>query len=80
MRVEVRLFATLASAVDSVSATTPFDVDVPDGSSVADLIDQLGLPHAEVHLVVLDGRMIHDRSTRLPADGRLGLFPPVGGG
>ena len=80
MRVEVRLYATLADLVEGVTAATPFDADVPDESTIADLIDRLGLPPEAVHLVVVDGRVIHDRLAHLPASSRVGLFPPVGGG
>jgi len=80
MRVEVRLFATLADYVDRARAAEAFEVEIPDGSTVADLIDALGLPPGEIHLTVVDGRPVNDQAARLAAGGRVSLFPPVGGG
>ena len=80
MIVEVRLFATLADSVDRATAAKPLEVQLTKDASVAELIDHLGLPAADVRLVVVDGRMIHDRATLLLSGCRVALFPPVGGG
>jgi len=80
MRVEVRLFATLADYVDRARAAEAFEVEIPDDSSVSDLIAALGLPSDEIHLAVVDGRPVNDRAAPLAAGGRVALFPPVGGG
>jgi molybdopterin converting factor small subunit len=80
MRVEVRLYATLADRIPQASAAAPFEVDLADGSTVADLVEQLDLPKADVHLAVIDGRIVHDRAAPLSAGQRVALFPPVGGG
>lgn len=78
MRIEVRRFATLADgACRSGDARA---VDLPDGASVLHLLDALGLPPADVHLVFIDGRVCADRSQSLRAGARVGLFPPIGGG
>jgi molybdopterin converting factor small subunit len=80
VRVEVRLYATLAAHVARATAAAPLDVEIAAGSPLAYLIDHLGLPAQDVHLVVVDGRMVHDRSVRLTEGSRVALFPPVGGG
>lgn len=80
MSVEVRLYATLADHVPAARAAVPFEVELPDGSTVDDLIEHLRLPPDEIHLVIIDGRVIHDRATRLADASRVGFFPPVGGG
>ena len=80
MRIEVRLHATLAEDVAIAAAAEPLDVEIAAGAPVADLIDHLGLPAKDVHLVVVDGRIIHDRLIRLTEGSRVALFPPVGGG
>ena len=80
MRVEVRLYATFAAFAPSRTAGIAFDAQVIEGSSIADLIRQLGIPEAEVHLAMVNGRLIHDRSLALGEGDRVGLFPPVGGG
>ena len=80
MTVEVRLYATLAEHVDGAEAAEPFGQELPEGSTIVDLIDRLGLPEAEVHLVIVDGRLVHDPATLLSDKSRVALFPPVGGG
>lgn len=80
MRVEVRLFATLAGLRPSTQAGLPFEFTVRDETTVADLIARLALPSDLVHLVMINGRVVEDRNTLLHEDDRIGLFPPVGGG
>ena len=80
MRVEVRLYATFAKYAPTQRAGDPFDVEVGDSASLADLIHKLGIPETEVHLTIVNGRIIHDRSQSLHESDRVGLFPPVGGG
>ena len=80
MKIEVRVFATLADVIDHATSAVPFELDLAQGATVGALIEQLGLDSAVVHLVVIDGRTIHDRTTRLTEGSRVALFPPVGGG
>jgi len=80
MQVEVRLFATLAEGVRGVKVSEPFDVELPDSATVGALIEQLGIDPGDVHLVMIDGRVVHDRNRPLAGALRVGLFPPVGGG
>lgn len=80
MRVEVRLFATFAVYAPSGKSAVPFDVTLQENSSIADLIERLRIPVDEVHLCIVNGRLVHDRTHRLQSDDRVALFPPVGGG
>ena len=80
MRVEIRLYATLADHVAAARAAVPFEVELPDAATADDLIERLRLPADEIHLVIIDGRVVHDRTTRLADRSRVALFPPVGGG
>jgi molybdopterin converting factor small subunit len=80
VNVEVRLYATLAEHVREASIGEPIDLEISDESSIADLIEGLNIPPGEVHLVIVDGRMVHDRTSRLADGSRVALFPPVGGG
>ncbi len=80
MRVEVRLYATFAEHAPTQRAGDPFHVEVGASASLADLINKLGIPERDVHLVIVNGRPVHDRSLRLSEADRIGLFPPVGGG
>ena len=80
MRVQVRLYATFARFAPSRKAGEPFDVDLAEAASITDLICHLLIPETDVHLVMIDGRIVHDRSAPLTDGTRIGLFPPVGGG
>jgi sulfur carrier protein ThiS len=80
VRVQVRLYATFSQFAPSRKAGDPFSVDLAEGATITDLIRHLGIPEPEVHLVMIDGRVIHERTVRLAEDARIGLFPPVGGG
>ena len=80
MRVQVRLYATFARFAPSQKAGEPFDIDLAEAASITDLICHLRIPETDVHLVMIDGRIVHDRAIRLVAGMRIGLFPPVGGG
>jgi len=80
MNVEVRLYATLAEHVRRACIGEPIDLAIPDESSIGDLIEALNIPPDEVHLVIVDGRMVHDRTNHLADGSRVAFFPPVGGG
>jgi sulfur-carrier protein len=80
VRVEVRLYATFASLAPTQRAGDPFNVDLESGDSLTDLIGKLGIPEKDVHLAIVNGRPVHDRSSHLQDSDRVGLFPPVGGG
>ncbi len=80
MRVQVRLYATLAAACSGLRAGEPTELELRDGSRLPDLLRRLRIEPRAVHLVILNGRPVHDRACRLSDGDRLGLFPPVGGG
>jgi len=80
VRVAVRLFATLVRYQGGVASGEPFELDLANDATVADAIDALGIPHEEVHLTLVDGRIVHTLARRLADGARVGLFPPVGGG
>ncbi|MFN2244144.1 MAG: MoaD/ThiS family protein [Anaerolineae bacterium] len=77
--VQAKLFATLRQYKPGIGIGEPFSVDLPDGSTVRDLVRQLQLPEDQVKLM-----FINARSAELDhplADGdEVGIFPPVGGG
>ena len=80
MRVEVRLYATFAKQPATQRAGDPFDVGLEDSASLTDLIRTLGILKGDVHLAIVNGRIVHDRSQSLQEGDRVALFPPVGGG
>ncbi len=80
MTVDVRLCATFAKYAPTQHTGDPFDVELEDSMSLTDLIHKLGIPEDDVHLAVVNGRILHDRTLTLQDDDRVALFPPVGGG
>lgn len=78
MRIEVRLFATLRR--HAPSAPEGFlSVDVPEGSTAADVISKVQVNANEVHILMVNG--VNSPADRVLAQGdRLGLFPAIGGG
>ena len=80
MRVEVRLYATFAQYAPTQRAGDPFNVELEDSASLTDLICKLGIPEDDVHLTIVNGRILHDRELTLQDSDRVALFPPVGGG
>lgn len=92
MKVQVKLFASLAQQVRQrtqppehapdraeLRAGQPFQLELPPGSCVAELITQIELPAEEVKVVFVNARA--RRFDHPLADGdQVGIFPLVGGG
>jgi molybdopterin converting factor small subunit len=83
MRVRAKLFATLRHYAPGASTETraamPFEVDLPDGAIIADLVHHLNLPAEEVKVAFVNGRARPEDWHLEPGD-EVGIFPPVGGG
>jgi sulfur-carrier protein len=74
MRITIKLFATLRNGLFDVETRT-----FSEGTTVAQVIGNLGIPEALVTLVFINGR--HGTPESVLEDGDvLSLFPPVGGG
>jgi sulfur-carrier protein len=74
MLITIRLFAMLREG--------RFDTKTDEflvGTTVGEIIQQLGIPEKEVTLIFINGR--HGQRNTLLMDGdTIALFPPVGGG
>ena len=88
MLIQAKLFATLIRMVpdrirerypQSVRAGSRMDIELPQGSTLADLVEHLGLPPEKVRVIFVNGR-IQQRDHILVSGDEVGLFPPVGGG
>ena len=80
MRVEVRLYATLASARPDLRTGEPMTLELRGRTPLADLLRRLRIAPQAVHLAIVNGRLVHDHTHVLSDGDRVGLFPPVGGG
>jgi molybdopterin converting factor small subunit len=79
MHVTVKLFATLVRFKDGSRAGRPFEMELPEGSMVQDLINLLNIPVEETHVVFINN-IIEERGSKLKDGDVVGMFPPVGGG
>jgi molybdopterin converting factor small subunit len=77
-RVELRLFGHLREYLPAPGGPgVPWDV--PEGSSVGDLISELRIPPQDPKIVLVNG--VHAvRETLLQEGDRVSIFPPIAGG
>ncbi len=75
IRIDLKLFVTLAKYHPNGSG----DHEVALGTSVEQLIKDLGIPGDTVKLIFINGKKALPTQVLADRD-RLGLFPPVGGG
>ncbi|HEX2986693.1 MAG TPA: MoaD/ThiS family protein [Chloroflexota bacterium] len=77
--VRVRVYATLRQYLPTLSVGQSAELSLPEGATVADTLDHLGIPRVEVRNSFVNGLQreldwpLHDRD-------ELALFPPIGGG
>jgi molybdopterin converting factor small subunit len=79
VRVEVRLFATLARYLPPDNQAGSAILDVADDSTVADLARVLGIPGEAPRIVLVNDREA-DQDRRLQRGDVVTLFPPLAGG
>ncbi len=79
MPLQIFLNATLRQYVPGYDPYQGLSLEVPAGTAVARVMEQLGLPAQEVTLIMVDGRR-QEADFQLQGNERLGLFPPIGGG
>jgi molybdopterin synthase sulfur carrier subunit len=79
MHVTVKLFATLRQYAPGQKAATPFMIELPQDSTLNDLIDQLKIPPEETRITFVNG-IIQELDCKLKDGDEVGLFPPIGGG
>ncbi|NDY71751.1 MoaD/ThiS family protein [Desulfobacter hydrogenophilus] len=79
MKIEIRLFATLASYAShgEMDADACLSFDGP--ATIRDAVQRLGVPEQEIKLVFLNGVGVSLDSSLKDKD-RVGIFPPIGGG
>jgi len=75
MHIQIKLFATLLEKLPGNADQFP----VVDGTTVADLVTELGIDPKDAKLIFINGRKGALDSVLAEGD-RVGLFPPIGGG
>jgi len=79
MRVRVKLFASLCRYLSDAAPGIPFEIEVPEGTTLANLVDRLKLPREEVKVFFVNGRA-RPIDWSLETGDDLGIFPLVAGG
>jgi len=84
MKITFKLFATLTDYLPTQDKyTNAVELEVPDGTTIGQLVTQYGLPNKWVHLVLVNGTYIapEQRAAYVlaPAD-TLAIWPPIAGG
>lgn len=89
MRVRVKLFAALCRYISNAAPGIPFEMEVPEGTTVADIVNRLKLPQEEVNPAPYQGcgvKVFFVNGRARPVDWPLepndevGIFPLVAGG
>ena len=73
--IDLNFFATLRSFLPD----SPQNMEIPEGTSVKDLVAGFGIPEADVKLIFINGKR-ELPTYELKHNDRVGIFPPVGGG
>jgi molybdopterin converting factor small subunit len=79
MRVRVKLFASLCRYFSGAAPGIPFEMEVLEGATLADLVDRLKLPREEVKVFFVNGRS-RPMDWLLEAGDDVGIFPLIAGG
>lgn len=77
--VHVQLYATLRRYRPDLKVGEPLPVQMPDGATVEQLLQQLDVPQDEVKVIFVNG-IVRGKDHPLADGDELGVFPPIGGG
>ena len=77
MNIKVKCFATLAEA-DTCDYKDSREYEVPEGSTVDNLVDHLDIAREEIKIVFRNNKVV-DLNTPLAEGDQLGFAPAVGG-
>lgn len=79
MFVRVKLFATLSRYALNRASGVSFDIELSEGATLDDVVNQLKLPREEVKVYFVNGRARPKDWILEPGD-EVGIFPLVAGG
>ena len=79
MKIQVILYGTLRKNVADHDSAKGFPVELPDGSSVEGLIDQLEIPRTELGTVSVNGILVKEDATLSDLD-TVRIYQPIFGG
>jgi molybdopterin converting factor small subunit len=79
LQVEVRLFANLARYLPPGARGNTATIEIPDGTTVDELIHRLAIPEELAHLTLVNGRDAQPGDRLAPGD-VVSVLPPLEGG
>lgn len=79
MIIQLKLYGTLRRLSPGGKAGSPIDLDLPEGTTIQNLIDHLEIPEEETKVAFVNN-LVRSKDYRLEAGDKVGIFPPVGGG
>ncbi|RME91273.1 MAG: hypothetical protein D6770_00745 [Anaerolineae bacterium] len=79
MKVRVKLIATYRSLLPPGTEGNTVEVDVPPGSTVADVLSRFGVPLDETSVIVLNGLTV-EKDTVLSDGDEVSAFSAIAGG
>jgi len=79
IEIEVRVFGELRNYIEGMGIGESQALIIDDGSTVKDILSRLGIPKAEVKIILVNGRA-KKVDDELNEGDRLSIFPAVAGG
>ena len=79
MKIEVALFATLTKYLPPGAQNRRAVIEVKDGSTIRDVLNQLGVPAEFPNILLVNGRQAPENSVLKDGE-TLSVFPPLAGG
>ena len=79
MKIKIKLYGTLGSAIPGHDPLKGMEVEIPDGSNIDDLIDHLAISRKKVGIISVDGHLVK-ASKPLNNGNFVRIFMPVFGG
>lgn len=79
MKIEVALFATLSKYLPPGAQNRKAGIEVKDGATVREVLNQLGVPPDLPNILLVNGRQAREE-TVLKDGETLSVFPPLAGG
>lgn len=83
MKIGFKLFASLTDHLPPDRKGNRIELEVREGTTIAELITRFNVPERSAHLVLVNGHFVPaaQRASRALADGdELAIWPPIAGG
>ncbi len=79
MKIEVALYATLSKYLPPGAQNRRAVIEVKDGATVRDILNQLGVPADLPNILLVNGRQAPENAALKDGE-TLSVFPPLAGG